>query len=226
MNKMLMTLGCLLLAACSEPEAPESRDGASAVPAEPVPEPRLPLPEREAPFKVRVYDCEGERVVLELRDGGGWLFAPGLSLEMQAEPAASGVRMSGEGGVFFWSKGQEARLETPTGRRHCREQVAEAPWEQSKLSGMDFRAVGNEPGWVLEIQGNRLLLVTDYGNTRIEDSAEVREFGDQSLFKGQRLDVTLAPGPCVDDMSGQRFETKVTIRLAGQAMKGCGRPLH
>lgn len=40
---------------------------------------------------------------------------------------------------------------------HCKNNRAEAIWEDAKLRGVDFRAVGNEPGWHLELTaGERL----------------------------------------------------------------------
>ena len=40
-------------------------------------------------------------------------------------------------------------------------------WHKAKLRGVSFRAIGQEPGWLLEITtGTEILLVTDYGETR------------------------------------------------------------
>ena len=40
-------------------------------------------------------------------------------------------------------------------------------WHQAKLRGVSFRAIGQEPGWLLEItDGSEILLVTDYGQTK------------------------------------------------------------
>jgi len=40
-------------------------------------------------------------------------------------------------------------------------------WHKAKLRGVSFRAIGQEPGWLLEITtGTEILLVIDYGETR------------------------------------------------------------
>ena len=40
-------------------------------------------------------------------------------------------------------------------------------WHKAKLRGVAFRAVGQEPGWLLEIiNGEEILLVTNYGEKR------------------------------------------------------------
>ena len=37
-------------------------------------------------------------------------------------------------------------------------------WHEAKLRGVLFRAIGQEPGWLLEItDGSEILLVTGYG---------------------------------------------------------------
>ena len=71
---------------------------------------------------------------------------------------------------MFWSKGDEAMLEVGKKRHvHCKNNRAEAIWEDAKLRGVDFRAVGNEPGWHLELTaGEKVVFVGDYGTTRQE----------------------------------------------------------
>ena len=40
-------------------------------------------------------------------------------------------------------------------------------WHAAKLRGVAFRAIGQEPGWLLEItNGEEILLVTDYGSNQ------------------------------------------------------------
>ena len=50
---------------------------------------------------------------------------------------------------------------------HVDEDAIDNVWHQAKLRGVAFRAVGQEPGWLLEISnGEGIFLVTDYGSTR------------------------------------------------------------
>ena len=40
-------------------------------------------------------------------------------------------------------------------------------WHQAKLRGVAFRAVGQEPGWLLEItDGSEIIIVSNYGQNR------------------------------------------------------------
>ena len=50
--------------------------------------------------------------------------------------------------------------------KDCKNNLRKAIWEHAKLNGVDFRAVGNEPGWVLEISNKtEILFTTDYGQS-------------------------------------------------------------
>jgi len=107
------------------------------------------------------------------------------------------------------------------------------PLVHAKLGGADFRAVGNEPGWSLTIAHDSIVLVTDYGETRLAfPSPPVEELpqGRRSVYRarspGHTLEVVLEAGGCRDSMSGDAFETTVTLTLDGRALRGCGRALH
>jgi putative lipoprotein len=108
-----------------------------------------------------------------------------------------------------------------------------SPWEAARARGVDFRATGNEPGWFLELDdGVQIVLVTDYGRRRYEMPApepEVDEAARRVTFRtegrGNRLVLTLAPGPCEDTMSGESFDTTVTVTIDGETLHGCGRAL-
>jgi uncharacterized membrane protein len=118
--------------------------------------------------------------------------------------------------------------------RECRNNPSRAIWEDAKLSGVDFRAVGNEPGWHLEIKaGDKVVFVGDYGQTRYE-FATPEPLNDQHARKTtyevrtpeHELTVVLEALRCHDSMSGEPFETTVTVLLDGRTYRGCGRPLH
>ena len=62
--------------------------------------------------------------------------------------SASGARYSNGAGTF-WNKGREATFELNGRTQTCRER--REPWQEAADRGVDFRAVGQEPGWFLEI---------------------------------------------------------------------------
>ena len=104
-------------------------------------------------------------------------------------------------------------------------------WHAAKLRGVAFRAIGQEPGWLLEIKhGEEILLVTDYGQQRsvfawvepVEDKA-----ARSTLFRLDGTTSVLIEGrPCSDSMSGERFESTVTVDTGTRSLSGCGRALY
>lgn len=105
-------------------------------------------------------------------------------------------------------------------------------WHAAKLQGVAFRAIGQEPGWLLEMTtGEKILLVTDYGQTKTEyPYVEPEVFQDQgrSVFsvRPDEFKVTIEGINCTDSMSGETFEVSVIIDLSGKQLKGCGRALY
>ncbi len=107
-------------------------------------------------------------------------------------------------------------------------------WEHAKLNGVSFRAVGNEPGWVLEVrQGERLDLSYDYGQSTLrlpivetDSDPEARTTIIVGAEDDRRLVVTLTGGGCSDTMSDETFPTRVELAFGERKLSGCGRPLH
>lgn len=192
----------------------------------------------QQPGQTAVFDCEsntgGIRVVT--RTGPGelavWLpESPGLRyLVLGQVRAASGAKYEGDG-VVVWTKGDEAQLSVDGSTwQRCALNRRESIWEHAKLSGVDFRAVGNEPGWHMEIRnGDRINFVYDYGDRELEVPApepQVDADRRRSEYFTGTLYVLIAGEPCNDTMSGEAFESRVTLRLDGREFHGCGRALH
>jgi uncharacterized membrane protein len=104
-------------------------------------------------------------------------------------------------------------------------------WHQAKLRGVAFRAIGQEPGWLLEIKnGDEILLVTDYGSTRlvmpyVEPVVYQEERRTQYVLEAYATIVEIRGERCTDSMSGEEFEVSVTVRQAESELQGCGRAL-
>ena len=216
----------------------EDRDGTGS-PAESddaSPEGESAPPQADRP-RTSVYVCgdlefviqdarEGSHLWLPLRFGRPYLFLPRVSSD-------SGLERAGDG-VVVWTRGEQAGLEVD-GEVHadCVRDARRSIWEDAKLRGVDFRAVGNEPGWSLEIDPERIRLVADYGARELSlprPEPEVDAEGRRTTYRAQSrstsLVVVLEGSGCTDTMSGERFETRVRVVLDGQTYQGCGRPLH
>jgi len=123
---------------------------------------------------------------------------------------------------------QEQASEDPVAREQ--ELAKNNVWHAAKLRGVAFRAIGQEPGWLLEItNGEEILIVTDYGKERKSlPYVEPREdkAARKTVFQIDADTSVLIEGkPCTDSMSGESFQTTVTATLGGKTYKGCGRAL-
>lgn len=114
---------------------------------------------------------------------------------------------------------------------HVDEDAIDNVWHQAKLRGVAFRAVGQEPGWLLEISnGEGIFLVTDYGSTRasmpyVEPVVHQEERRTQFVLEAYNIVVEIRGERCTDTMSGEEFEVTVTIKQSDRELQGCGRAL-
>ena len=208
------------------------REAAAPVPPEAPAAAVEPEPARRD-FDVFVYDCgEGARFTVLIDEDAALLLLPDSARRLRHEPAASGARYA-QGDDLFWSKGDEALL-VVDGVEHagCVRDTVAAVWEDARIRGVDYRAVGNEPGWHLEIvEGGRTVFVGDYGATRLEfatpaprrtdDGARVFAWQDGA----ERFEATLREARCQDTMADLSYALTVTVEWNGRTLAGCGQAL-
>jgi putative lipoprotein len=107
----------------------------------------------------------------------------------------------------------------------------EAVWEDARRRGVDFRGLGQEPGWYVEVkEGEAVLLVADYGERRVVTPAPSKTVqSTRTTYRARTAEHTLSivveATPCNDAMSGIPFEATVTVTLDDQEYRGCGRAL-
>jgi len=181
--------------------------------------------------KTLVYECSGYEFIARTGPEEMAVWLEDQYLILPQVRSGSGAKYQ-EGDVTFWSKGEEAML--TVGRQQFGDCVLvphRAPWEDARRRGVDFRAVGNEPGWYLEIQHDRhLLFVADYGLNRVLITSptltveEPRTIYQASSDKDE-LRVEIVDELCTDTMKGDTFTSQVTVYLNGKAYTGCGNSL-
>jgi membrane-bound inhibitor of C-type lysozyme/uncharacterized membrane protein len=189
----------------------------------------------QADARTYVYECsDGYGFVARIQKEKAWLFLPKKTASLPHVPSGSGAKFS-EGQMTYWSKGDEALLEIGDEKHtDCKNNRAKAIWEDAKLRGVDFRAIGNEPGWNLEIiQREKIVFVGNYGQDRYEFINPERSSDQQarstvySVRNDQhQLSVMIVGRLCHDTMSGEALESTVTVILNGKQYRGCGKPLH
>lgn len=186
-------------------------------------------------IEAAAYRCDGGAAfILHVGADAARLVRPADSRVLRREVSASGVKYATEG-LLVWTKGEEALIEID-GRRYtgCRARPAEAAWEQARVDGVEFRALGNEPGWILEVDEDAgIAFVTDYGRTRhaFDRPQKIEAAGSGQVdYRAEGSDgsirVVLAFEICRDDMSGEPFPVRATVTLAGRTYRGCGRSLR
>ncbi len=103
-------------------------------------------------------------------------------------------------------------------------------WGEARANGVDFRGVGQEPGWMIDIytQG-RIMLLLDYGETLTEFPLPAPAYPVEGATRydtqadGKTLSVIVRRTPCQDAMSGEAFPSTVEIVIDGRTLNGCGR---
>lgn len=122
----------------------------------------------------------------------------------------------------------------PTTSEPARPESSDVPWEQARSRNMAFRAVGNEPGWNVEVEKSRqptLFLNLDYGQRHLkvpQASVSVDEQSGTITFRGQAddtspVELVIHRGQCQDDMSGQQLDASAKLEVGSQTYKGCGK---
>ena len=98
--------------------------------------------------------------------------------------------------------------------------------------GVRFRAVGNEPGWILEVGPQAIHFVWDTGARQATFPDVVPVRGEPGIRRietrtdSHQLHVRIGPGPCHDSMSGEAFENTVQAQLDDEPpFRGCGQGL-
>lgn len=239
---LLLTALALVLAGCGQSEVPDEPPPAVTPPASATAEEAPPADIEEviqqAPaaggfsFAAYAYDCNGIQLAVSAGEGEITLFLPDRELTLPQVEAASGAKYAA-GDDVFWGRGMNSAILTLDGEEmDCRLDRRETPWADARFRGALFRAVGNEPGWHLEIHPDRLVLVRQFGDERavVPNPGEQTEPGQpvsrwHAVTEAHELSVTVEARACTDIMSGEIFPATVTATLDGREYSGCGRRL-
>ena len=181
-----------------------------------------------------VYNCDGGyRLTVREEEKSLWLFFSSETRQLTSAPSDIGQRYTAPG-IEFLITGEEAQLIIDEKNSiRCHNDRLAAIWEDAKFRKIEFRAAGNEPGWFAEVNREKIVFAGNYGqkllifpavpaqrDDQLVESKYVTRAGDHSF------NMTLQPGDCRDSMSGDLFDTRVTLKLDGQTLYGCGKSLH
>lgn len=172
------------------------------------------------------FDLTGERVELALPDG---------ALSLPLATSASGARYADHRGNEFWTKGDTGTLARAGGKqsecvRADQSSKPGSPWDRAKQRGVAFRAIGQEPGWVVEVgQGEAPTLhgQLDYGE-RTLDVVRMQGLSGLLGWAGTQADGTpvrlvLERKACNDTMSDHLYPVQAVLEVGGTTYRGCGK---
>jgi membrane-bound inhibitor of C-type lysozyme len=234
--------GIALIAAlgCQRKEAPVAETVADAKPAASVPATATaPTPaEDEVPagvLRAYVWHCaDGQTLVMRnlVREKAIAIDFHDGTRRLDQTISGSGARYA-DSVVVFWTKGGTATLERQGAPPvQCEERRADSLREDARARGVVYRALGNEPGWILEVgPAGRLSWTTNWGQDRFDfEQAQASTAPDgATVYTAQQGDVSIRASikaeRCVDD-GDVEFDHVVTVEAGGQTLRGCGTRLN
>lgn len=218
------------LGAC-QPSAPPAQD---ALPASDGATVATALPWGLDPGERINFQCGELGLGVTFEEGGNTarLSYSGQRLELPAADAAIGSRYADADGNQFTTRGDDEALLVLAGqeRRDCVRSNRSSPWAVATDAGVTFRAVGQEPGWLVEVTddptdgGASMTAHLDYGQRLLEATGMQRE-GDAwsgESADGTSISLAVEERVCSDPMSGEQFRAAATLVVDGEEYLGCG----
>jgi putative lipoprotein len=196
------------------------------------PPPAEPL----APLVAYAFECDDEQKFV-LSRAAGQPDAMDLVLgdrryRLAHVRTGSGAQYAADG-ISVWTKEGEAMLAVQGRVTTCRENRRRSILEDARARGVEFRASGNEPGWVWELLVDRMVFIGAYGAERVTTpraKAPSDTAPEGAVYTGvaqaHRLTARVLPGPCFDTMSFDQFVSSVEVELDGKTYRGCGEALR
>jgi heat shock protein HslJ len=168
------------------------------------------------------------------RNGGTISFAPAISTKMACAPELMTLEQS-----FLDTLTAATRVERrPDGTLALttdnsaqllfRRQEA-AGLQDARARGVDFRGIGQEPGWVVEVmEGGEITAVVDYGATTLALPTPSSETADDGTVvydastDTDHLVLRIKRKVCIDSMSGESHPSTVDLLVNDKPYQGCG----
>ena len=231
---LLAVAGCQRKAAPVDATAVDAKPATTAPAAAAAPSPAVDeVP--EGVLRAYVWQCaDGQTLVMRnlFREKAIAIDFHDGTRRLDQTVSASGVRYA-DSVMVFWTKGSAATLERQGGPVvQCEERRADSLREDARARGIVYRALGNEPGWILEIgPAGKLNWTTNYGQDRYDfEQTQATTMPDgTSVFTAQKdavtLKATVKAERCVDD-GDVEFDHVVTVESGGRTFRGCGTRLN
>lgn len=222
MKQLFIPLSFALIAACG-PETEPAEEPRPEAPPETVEE--TPPPATSASYR-----CGDISVMAEFSGDDVTLTIDGKDFVLRQAVSASGAKYEDPENPdnVFWVKGEEAQL-TLGGEEtlQCELRSGDSPADGEAQQDTPYRALGQEPGWILTIDETGMTLEYDYGQKTLSVAApETRETQTHVEYSGEADGETVAvrilDEYCTDAMSGRPYPDRVEVAVEGRILSGCG----
>jgi heat shock protein HslJ/membrane-bound inhibitor of C-type lysozyme len=169
----------------------------------------------EAPV---AFSCGGESVAITFSDGKAEVMRGGETIAMAQAQSASGARYeaAGDPSTSLWNKGDNATLT-----------IKGAALPLCVPAASVFTAMGNEPGWRVDISPGDWLLYRPQDGDRllVEPAPAAQTEGSVTRHTvdsaGRTLTLTTEPGLCRDTMTGMPRPMTASLTVDGRTLTGC-----
>lgn len=237
---LLPGLGIVLALGGCQPSSPAPDAATDAIPApstaataptSSVPVPKEPAPAGPAPVAASSADhWQCGEVLLDARLDADAIHLDfsGRALALPHVESLMGARYADAEGNSFMRQGADAILILAgDDSRDCTRSDRVSPWIEAAARGIAFRAVGNEPGWFVEVgQGEApsLQATLDYGDRALSVTGlQPAALGfTGKTAGGVTVVLEIQRTRCQDGMSGETFEATVRLVVGTTTYRGCG----
>ena len=213
-------VACLMIAGCTSTTV--VKDKAAQ---------RLPVTSKDG--SAFYYQCDNgfgfaaqgteDAITVELKNG---------SRTLKRNSVETGFHYS-SGNISLQGKGNQAYFNDGSRRYMCQIDRRQSLFEDARFRGADFVAMGNEPGWKLELsRTGDMLYIGNYGTVSFRIATPESSHANKSplVFAARDAEhsvwLTIEDKPCVDTMKGDRFDVSVSLVVDGQPLTGCGMILN
>jgi putative lipoprotein len=176
------------------------------------------------------YRCLDGAFEIKLGDEKALFLHQGQHLLLPQVPSASGQKYQDLSGNLLFMKGRQALFDGADGTRfrECQGQLVDTPWRGAAVRGVNFRAVGTEPDWMVEVDLARGVLILLEGGAQIIQTPPPRLKIYPLTVQTEAHTITIAyeERGCRNQMSGEYSPLTVTLGVDGKSYTGCGRRLQ
>lgn len=183
-----------------------------------------------------VYQCPGAedfRFSARPRPQGDSLALFWVENEAVLGRAGGGTRFAGPGTAVRIQGDSASFRRGTTLHSGCRGTAVTSVWDEAAALGATFRAVGQEPGWMVLVHPTRgIRYIGQYGEERVlaAPTTPVTDGAGTTTWLATSasgtIGITAEARPCADGMSGEQMTHTVAVSFGGRAVHGCGRMLR